>query len=80
MTPQKIDITINDKDYTIVILSYTPADPGRIIGPPEDCYPPEPSEAEFDLVDSAGFLCDDEAEKYEDIIMDKIDEHMEGDE
>jgi hypothetical protein len=26
---------------------YTPGDPGRLSGPPEKCYPPEPSEIEI---------------------------------
>lgn len=26
---------------------YTPADPGKLSGPPEDCYPPEDAEVEF---------------------------------
>ena len=26
---------------------YTPADPGRVSGPPENCYPPEPAEVEY---------------------------------
>ena len=25
---------------------YTPGDPGRVFGPPEKCYPPEPAEVE----------------------------------
>ena len=27
---------------------YTPADPGKTSGPPENCYPPEPSEIEIE--------------------------------
>jgi hypothetical protein len=27
---------------------YTPGDPGRVSGPPEKCYPPEPPEVEVD--------------------------------
>ncbi len=31
-------------------FTFTPEDPGRLTGPPEDCYPPTPAEIElFDL-------------------------------
>lgn len=38
----------------VVIDSYTPGDPGRTSGPPEDCWPPEPPEVEWHLEDAAG--------------------------
>jgi hypothetical protein len=28
--------------------TYTPEDPGRVYGPPENCYPPEPDSFEID--------------------------------
>jgi len=35
-------------DTTIhVVCDITPADPGRMSGPPELCYPPEPAEVEI---------------------------------
>lgn len=34
--------------YEIIPTYYTPGNSGRISGPPEDCYPPEP--AEFDVI------------------------------
>lgn len=30
-----------------VHCTYTPGHPGKLYGPPEDCYPPEPAETEF---------------------------------
>lgn len=33
----------------IRILSYTPKDPGRLSGRPEDCYPPEASGIEVEV-------------------------------
>ena len=32
-------------------VNYTPGTSGRVTGPPEDCYPPEPSEVEFISLD-----------------------------
>lgn len=31
----------------IVTLNYYPANPGKIYGPPENCYPPEPAEVDI---------------------------------
>jgi hypothetical protein len=36
------------------VTHYRPAVPGRISGPPEDCYPDEPSEFEFELLNTSG--------------------------
>lgn len=49
-------ITVWDKDgneYEAEILggTYTPGDPGRISGPPEYCYPPEPPEVEWETLE-----------------------------
>lgn len=30
-----------------VVYGYTPGTPGRVTGPPENCYPPEGPEADF---------------------------------
>jgi hypothetical protein len=30
-----------------VAYTYLPGDPGRLSGPPEDCYPPEPAEVDI---------------------------------
>ena len=38
---------------TVRVTSYTPGDPGRLSGPPENCYPAEA--AEFETVE---FLAD----------------------
>ena len=39
-----------------VLVSGTmyPGDPGRLFGPPEDCWPPEPDELEIDRVMHGG--------------------------
>lgn len=31
-------------------VDYTPGDPGRFSGPPEDCYPPEGDECSFTIL------------------------------
>ncbi|MFT0533977.1 hypothetical protein ACMHYJ_14285 [Castellaniella hirudinis] len=38
----------------VSVTHYTPADPGRITGPVDRCYPPEPAEVEFDVLDRRG--------------------------
>lgn len=43
-----MDVTFTAFDLTFCAdLAYTPPQPGFISGPPEDCYPDEPSEIEF---------------------------------
>ena len=44
-------ITILDLEFDVVVDSYTSYDPGRIHGPPEDCYPPEGGEIEWHVED-----------------------------
>ena len=34
----------------VIYFTFTPGDPGRYSGPPENCYPAEPAEVEFDSV------------------------------
>jgi len=36
------------------VVHYRPGDPGYIDGPPELCYPPEPTELEWRLLDRRG--------------------------
>lgn len=58
--------------------SYTPGDPGRLSGPPEKCYPPEPAEVEVTSLKCEGydalFLLNSE---YGDEICVLIVEHIE---
>lgn len=47
--PVEATITIDRDDEEITLTvegSYTPGDPGNTWGLPEDCWPPEPAEAE----------------------------------
>lgn len=43
----KTTIPVSDLPIEIEIESYSPGDPGRFSGPPENCYPPEAEEVEF---------------------------------
>jgi hypothetical protein len=36
------------------VTHYRPGDPGRTWGPPERCYPPEPAELEWVVLDRRG--------------------------
>jgi hypothetical protein len=36
------------------VVHYRPGDPGNISGPPENCYPPEPPELDFHILDMQG--------------------------
>lgn len=40
-------IPFSDLPLKIEIETYSPGDPGRFSGLPENCYPPEPEEVEF---------------------------------
>ncbi len=47
MLRQQFTIPINDDDeLTATVVMTNPGDPGRLSGPPEDCYPPEGPEFE----------------------------------
>lgn len=39
---------IDDIEYTVTVSYFDPGSPGKLSGPPEDCYPPECWEIEFD--------------------------------
>lgn len=43
----KTTIPFSDLPIEIEIETYSPGDPGRFSGLPENCYPPEPEEVEF---------------------------------
>lgn len=41
-----VELDGNEVDCRVE-FTYYPGDPGRLSGPPEDCYPPEPPEFEI---------------------------------
>lgn len=61
---------------SVIITHYSPADPGRISGPPEKCYPPEPAEISFTLLTRGGKTLDDSdftAEEWEAIELEILE-------
>ena len=49
------ETTVHGIPCGVVVENYRPATMGNTFALPEDCYPPEPSEFEFYLVDSKGY-------------------------
>ena len=41
-----IHLTYKGYDFKVTRYQYTKGSPGRLSGPPEKCYPPEPAEVE----------------------------------
>ena len=71
----KIRTTIDGVEYVVVVKSYRPGTPGYTWGRPEDCYPPESPEADFDLIDEmTGKPADDVACRHYSHIVDLIDD------
>lgn len=66
----------------IGVTYYHPADPGRVSGPPERCYPPEPMEMDFDVLtedyekspDLEKLLTDKDRERIESEFEDYLEE------
>lgn len=57
---------------------YARAMPGRFSGPPEDCYPSEPSEFEFTILDSRGRPAAWLEKKLTDIDRERLEEEWEA--
>lgn len=49
-----IEATIQGIPCLIKVTSFTPERPGRYCGPPEDCFPEEPAEFSYDVLDRRG--------------------------
>jgi hypothetical protein len=47
--PVVIRLEVCDIRCWATVTAFRPGDPGRLFGPPEFCYPPEPPEFEFFL-------------------------------
>ena len=61
----------------LVEYEYEPGDPGRLSGPPEDCYPPEPAQVTVLQVFINGVWCDPE-DFIADAILERWHEEIEG--
>ena len=49
MTIIRVECTLADGLPVIALGDYIPGSPAQVSGPPEDCYPEEPSEFYFNL-------------------------------
>lgn len=70
------DVTIRDQQATVV-AGYTPGDPGKYYGPPEDSYPAEPSDVEVEsitLEDGSTLAFDDLTEDEQEAVYLAADE------
>lgn len=50
----EIETTVGGHECIASLISYTPGDPGRTWGRPEDCYPEEGPEIDFEILDMDG--------------------------
>lgn len=79
-----MQLTIDYRGATLIVDgTYTAGDPGRLYGPPERCYPPEPATFEIQSVRVEGstldlaeieWLIEPHIEAIEDACIEKIDE------
>lgn len=51
----KIEASVGGIPCQAELTFYRPGDPGCLFGPPERCYPPEPPEVEYELLDRKGY-------------------------
>jgi hypothetical protein len=68
-----------DTEYHAVLVygRYFPGDPGRVSGPPEHCYPPEPAEIDVEQLLIDGNPVDMCAPEYEGIYSELYDAALE---
>lgn len=69
----------DEEPCLIRVTSFTPGCAGRIYGPPEFCYPPEPPEIEWEVIDENGApvdveLSSSDAERIEELIIRQYEE------
>lgn len=60
-------------ELDVKVLRFSPADPGRLYGPPENCYPPESAEVDFDLFHDGELV---NLDFFTDLEMDSITEQV----
>jgi len=60
------------------VTYYSPADPGRLSGPPEDCYPPEAAEIGFEIIGAETFVGElEQSEKLCDMVLEAHENWLE---
>lgn len=62
-----------DEDVTVGVTYFFPGDFGCTYGPPERCYPPEPAEMNWELIDKDGKPVDRDLD---DLDIQKIEEEI----
>jgi hypothetical protein len=50
----EIETMIGGRHCYARVTHYSPGDPGYISGPADHCYPPEPPELDFEILDMQG--------------------------
>ena len=50
----EIDVRVCGIPAIARVTHYWPGDPGYMSGPPDRCYPPEPAELDWELLDRRG--------------------------
>lgn len=60
------------------VLYYRPYIPAKVSGPPEDCYPAEASEFEFQILDMEGNLAPALEDKCTDEVMQRLQDEYEA--
>lgn len=73
--PETLEVTVK--------ANYTPGSPGKLYGPPEDCYPEEPAEVELlSIRGDDGFVLDpselssEEQSRLEQDVIDWVDSQL----
>lgn len=63
----------DDEDVTVGVSYFYAGDPGRTYGPPENCYPPEAPEMDWELIDKDGKPVDRDLDSHD---IEKIEEEI----
>lgn len=75
------EFVVDDATYIVTISYFDGGSPGKLSGPPEDCYPEEAPEVEFD--DEVEFATDEcnkvKTMNFCDFVMIYANEYTEGD-
>lgn len=73
------EVEINGFIFEILVLHYTPIIPAKLSGPPEDCYPEEGGELEWEAAtgdEEKDFLLNNLSSSYETLIEEQLLDQM----